>query len=122
MYELVNRVERYAEFLPWCRSSTVISETDDEMVASVEIAKGVLNKTFTTRNRLQPGKRIDIGLQDGPFRTLHGFWQFDALKTENACRISLQLEFEFDGAMISIAAKPVFTQIANSLVDAVPEH
>lgn len=118
MYELVNRVDRYQEFLPWCRSSKVISESDSEMIASVEIAKGMLNKSFTTHNRLQPGRRIEISLKDGPFRTLHGHWQFDPLKAENACKVSLELEFEFDSAMVSIAAKPVFTQIANSLVDA----
>ena len=117
MYQLVNNVADYAAFLPWCRSSEVKSESDTEMVASVEIAKGVLNKTFTTHNQLQQGQRIDLLLVDGPFKKLSGYWQFDALKTENACRVNLELEFEFDNAMMSIAAKPIFTQIANSLVD-----
>jgi len=117
MYKLVNDVADYALFLPWCRSSEVKSETDSEMVASVEIAKGVLNKTFTTRNQLQKGQRIELELVDGPFKKLTGSWQFDALKTENACKVSLDLEFEFDNAMMSLAAKPIFTQIANSLVD-----
>ena len=117
MYKLVNDVADYALFLPWCRSSEVKSETDSEMVASVEIAKGVLNKTFTTRNQLQKGQRIELELVDGPFKKLTGSWQFDALKTENACKVSLDLEFEFDNALMSLAAKPIFTQIANSLVD-----
>ncbi len=117
MYQLVNNVADYASFLPWCRSSEVKSETETEMVASVEIAKGVLNKTFTTHNQLQQGKRIDLQLVDGPFKKLSGYWQFDALKTENACKVNLELEFEFDNAMMSIAAKPIFTQIASSLVD-----
>jgi ribosome-associated toxin RatA of RatAB toxin-antitoxin module len=117
MYYLVNNVADYASFLPWCRSSAVESETDSEMIASVEISKGVLNKTFTTRNQLQKGQRIDLELVDGPFKKLSGSWQFDALKTDNACKVSLNLEFEFDNVMMSIAAKPIFTQIANSLVD-----
>jgi ribosome-associated toxin RatA of RatAB toxin-antitoxin module len=118
MYQLVNDVAGYASFLPWCRSSEVKSETETDMVASVEIAKGVLNKTFTTHNKLQKDKRIEMQLVDGPFKNLSGFWQFDALKTENACKVSLDLQFEFDNAMMSIAAKPIFTQIASSLVDA----
>jgi len=118
MFQLVNNVGDYAAFLPWCRSSKVISESETEMRASVEIAKGVLNKTFTTRNTLLQGKRIELELIDGPFKTLSGYWQFDALKTENACKVNLVLEFEFDNAMISIAARPIFTQISNSLVDA----
>jgi ribosome-associated toxin RatA of RatAB toxin-antitoxin module len=118
MFQLVNNVGDYAEFLPWCRSSRVLTETETEMEASVEIAKGVLNQTFTTRNTLSRGHRIDIELVDGPFKKLTGYWQFDALKMENACKVNLALEFEFDNTMISIAARPVFTQIANSLVDA----
>jgi len=117
MYQLVNNVADYASFLPWCRSSKVISESETEMIASVEIAKGVLNKTFTTHNQLQKGKRIELQLVDGPFKKLTGYWQFDPLKTTNACKVNLELDFEFDNAMMSIAAKPVFTQIANSLVD-----
>ena len=118
MYQLVNDVVEYPKFLPWCRSSQVKSETATEMVASVEIAKGVLNKTFTTRNKLRKDVRIDLELVDGPFKRLSGHWQFDALKTADACKVNLDLEFEFDSAMMSIAAKPIFTQIANSLVDA----
>ena len=117
MYQLVNNVADYASFLPWCRSSEVISESETEMTASIEIAKGVLNKTFTTHNKLSKDRRIELQLVDGPFKKLSGYWQFDTLKTENACKVNLELDFEFDNAMMSIAAKPVFTQIANSLVD-----
>ncbi len=117
MYRLVNNVDDYKIFLPWCASSEIKTESDTEMVASVEISKGVLNKTFTTKNKLQKNHRIELQLVDGPFKKLNGFWQFDALKTENACKINLELEFEFDNAMMSLAAKPIFTAIANSLVD-----
>lgn len=117
MYQLVNNVADYASFLPWCRSSVVKNETETEMIASVEIAKGVLNKTFTTRNHLSKNRCIELQLVDGPFKKLEGYWRFDALKTENACKVTLELDFDFDSAMMSIAAKPVFTHIANSLVD-----
>jgi len=117
MYDLVNDVGAYAEFLPWCKSSKVIDQSDREMIASIEMSRGVLNSTFTTRNRLQPDSMIEISLVDGPFRKLGGFWKFSQLKSNNACKISLELDFEFDSRLMSIAANPVFTQIANSLVD-----
>ena len=117
MYQLVNDVASYASYLPWCRSSEVKNESKTEMIASVEIAKGILNKTFTTHNQLYKNHRIELQLVDGPFKKLSGYWQFDKLKTDNACKVSLELVFEFDNAMMSIAAKPIFTQIANSLVD-----
>jgi len=118
MYDLVNDVESYPDFLPWCRSTTLISSSDTEMEASIDMAMGVLNRTFTTHNTMRPGERIELSLVDGPFRKLQGYWQFDKLRVDNACKVSLDLEFEFDSAMMSVAAKPVFTQIANSLVDA----
>ena len=117
MYELVNDIGSYEKFLPWCRSSTVLESSEKEMTASVEIAKGVLNKTFTTCNTLQLNYRTEMALVNGPFKKLQGYWQFDALKTDNACKVTLVLDFEFDNAMMSIAARPIFTQIANSLVD-----
>ena len=118
MYVLVNDVVSYPEFLPWCRSSTLLDESESDMHATIEIAKGVLNKSFTTHNLLTKNSRIEIQLVDGPFRKLRGFWLFEPLKTEGACKVNLELEFEFDSAMMSFAAKPIFTQIANSLVDA----
>lgn len=118
MYALVNDVDSYHRFLPWCRSSRVVESGESTMLANIEIALGVLHRSFSTRNTLDPPHRIELSLVDGPFRKLHGFWQFDKLKTENACKVSLSLSFEFDNTMMSIAARPVFTQIANSLVDA----
>jgi ribosome-associated toxin RatA of RatAB toxin-antitoxin module len=117
MYDLVNDVGAYAEFLPWCKSSKVVEQSEHEMIASIEMSRGVLNSTFTTRNRLKPKYMIEISLVDGPFQKLGGFWKFNALKCESASKIILELDFEFDSRLMSIAAKPVFTQIANSLVD-----
>ena len=88
------------------------------MTASVEIARGALNKTFTTRNTLHKNRRIEIHLVDGPFKILRGAWSFNPLKREGTCKIELDLEFRFDSGLVSLAARPVFTQIANSLVDA----
>ncbi len=118
MYSLVNDVAAYPKFLPWCKSSKLISKSDTEMIASVEISRGALKKTFTTKNTLHKNKKIEIALVDGPFKTLHGAWSFHKLKQNNACKIELDLKFQFDSGLMSIAARPVFTQIANSLVEA----
>ena len=118
MYSLVNDVAAYPKFLPWCKSSKLISKSDTEMIASVEISRGALKKTFTTKNTLHKNKKIEIALVDGPFKSLHGAWSFHKLKQNNACKIELDLKFQFDSGLMSIAARPVFTQIANSLVEA----
>lgn len=117
MYALVYDVESYSAFLPWCNSSQVLSQDDDEQRATIEIAHGSLRKSFTTCNRLQKGKMIEMRLEQGPFKHLQGFWRFDTLG-ERACKVSLDLDFEFSNKLVGMAMGPVFSQIANTLVDA----
>ena len=117
MYALVNDIASYQTFLPWCRSSELLSSNEDEIRATIEIAHGSLRKSFTTRNRLQRNKMIEMRLEQGPFQHLDGFWRFDALG-EDACKVSLDLDFEFSNKLIGMALGPLFSQIANSLVDA----
>lgn len=116
MYDLVNDVEAYSKFLPWCRSSEVLSQSDDEIRATIEIAHGSLRKSFTTCNRLQKNKMIEMRLEKGPFKHLEGFWRFDTLG-EQACKVSLDLDFEFSNKLVGMAMGPIFSQIANTLVD-----
>jgi ribosome-associated toxin RatA of RatAB toxin-antitoxin module len=117
MYALVNDIEAYPQFLPWCRRARVLSRDEDEVRATIEFAKGHIHKSFTTRNRLQPNKMIEVRLITGPFRRLDGFWRFDRLGP-GASRVCLDLEFEFANMVLSLAVGPVFNQIANTLVDA----
>lgn len=117
MYTLVNNVERYPEFLPWCRSARVLSQTDTEMHASLALARSGFHKTFTTRNMLDPGHSIVIALDNGPFRHLEGHWQFQDLG-EDGSKVQLNMEFEFAGALLDLMAGPVFHEICNSLVGA----
>lgn len=116
MFTLVDTISEYAEFLPWCRSSTEHHRKENEVEASVEIAKATVNKSFRTINKLHPYDTIEMTLVDGPFKYLHGYWKFNELKP-NACKISLDLEYEFSNTLISLAISPVFDQIANTLVD-----
>ncbi len=117
MYALVNDIDAYPQFLPWCRATRVDSRTDDEVRAAIEIAKGGVEKWFSTRNRLQPDKMIEIRLIDGPFKRLEGYWHFQAL-AEQACKVTLNMEFEFGNPLLRLAVGPVFSQITGSLVDA----
>ncbi|HEY5602948.1 MAG TPA: type II toxin-antitoxin system RatA family toxin [Gammaproteobacteria bacterium] len=117
MFNIVDDIESYPEFLPWCGAASVASRNDDEVQASIEISHSGINKTFTTRNRLQKGKMIEVQLVNGPFKHLHGFWQFKKLG-ENACKVSLELEYEFSSKLVGLVIGPIFGQIAGSLVDA----
>ena len=117
MFRLVNDIESYPRFLPWCRSTQVQFRDDDQIRATIEISKGPLQKSFTTLNRLQRNKMMEIRLVEGPFRRLDGYWCFHALR-DDACKVTLDLDFEFAGSWTSRLIGPVFNQIANNLVDA----
>lgn len=116
MYTLVNDIERYAEFLPYFSNSIVHHRDEDEVQATLVVSAAGMNKSFTTRNRLQANKMIEIRLIDGPFNHLDGFWRFDS--TENGSLISFDLEFEFAGRMFSMILGPVFEQVTDKMVDA----
>ena len=118
MYDLVNDIEAYPSFLPWCRSSKILSQSDDEMSASLDLAKGGLHHQFSTRNKLVPGKSIDISLIEGPFQHLEGHWKFVMIGDNQGCRMQLDMDFEFSNRLISMALGPIFTQVSGSLVDA----
>jgi ribosome-associated toxin RatA of RatAB toxin-antitoxin module len=117
MFAVVDDVEAYPTFLPWCKSARVLSRNGDELRAQIEMARGALHKSFSTCNRRQQDKMIEIRLLEGPFRHLEGFWRFDALG-EKACKVSLDLDFEFSSRVVGMALGPVFSQIAGTLVDA----
>lgn len=116
MFALVDDVDSYPRFLPWCRSAGVLERGDGWVRARIEMAKGALHHAFTTRNTLEPGRRIRIRLEDGPFRRLEGDWHFEPAG-DGGCRVSLDLEFELAGRLFSALAGPIFNQIAASLVD-----
>lgn len=121
MFDLVNDVDAYPEFLPWCRSAGVKEEGEEGgkryRIASIEIAMGGAHKTFTTRNTLEPPERLTIDLVEGPFKHLTGEWIFDSLG-DDACKVSLCLKFEFSSGLMNMMFGPVFSQIGETMLDA----
>ncbi|MCG9543439.1 MULTISPECIES: SRPBCC family protein [Vibrio] len=117
MFSLVNDVARYHEFLPGCSGSRVIESSDSTMVASVDVSKAGISKTFTTSNRLAEGAEILMELVDGPFKKLQGGWYFTPLD-DQACKVELKLEFEFSSRMIEMAFGKIFNELTSNMVSA----
>ncbi len=117
MFDIVNDVRAYPDFLPWCASTELLCEDEQGMEATLHLAKAGLKYSFTTRNRLSRPDRIEIELVEGPFSRLTGVWTFEALNSE-ACKVSLDLVFEFSGKLTGMAMSKVFNQVATTLVDA----
>ena len=116
MFALVKDVAAYQEFLPWCHSSRVLSEGDNEVCGEIVVSRIGVRQAFSTCNRYVPGRSMEIRLRDGPFKRLEGHWRFLPLRTD-ACKVELELEFEFAGGVIDKAFGAVFAQVANTLVD-----
>lgn len=116
MFGLVNDIESYPRFLPWCRSAKVLDRGEGWLRARVDMARGALHHAFTTHNTLDHGRSIRVELVDGPFRHLEGDWYFEPTG-DGGCRVMLDLEFEFAGRLLSALVGPIFNQIASTLVD-----
>lgn len=121
MYQLVNQIDKYPQFLNWCSSADILNQTEQEITASVSINKNTFKQTFTTLNTLTPNVRIDMQLKDGPFKQLNGAWIFTSLN-DNACKINLELEFSFALKLVDMVIAPVFTSISNTQLDAFIER
>jgi ribosome-associated toxin RatA of RatAB toxin-antitoxin module len=117
VYQLVEDVERYPEFVPGCTEAKVLSRAADEMVVRLAVRRGPLRTEFTTRNRLERGRGMHMDLVDGPFRLFEGQWTFTPVAT-NGCRIDLSLRFQFSNALKSALFEPLFEETAAALVRA----
>ncbi|MGO2508472.1 SRPBCC family protein [Vibrio hibernica] len=115
MFTLVNDVERYPEFLPGCSGSKLIESSQTAMVASVDVSKAGIKKTFTTSNLMIPDRLIKLQLVDGPFKSLSGSWRFIPLD-DFACKIEFQLEFEFSNKLIEMAFGKIFNELTSNMV------
>jgi ribosome-associated toxin RatA of RatAB toxin-antitoxin module len=117
IFDLVNDIPRYPEFLPNCSDAQLIESNGNEIVASVEIKKGPVCKAFTTRNTLSNDNQITMELIEGPFRKLQGHWTFTPLD-EKACKVELTLDYEFSSKLVEMAFGGLFKEVANNLVQA----
>jgi len=116
MYTLVNDVASYPRRFPWCEDSDVIAQSDTRMLARLDLTFAGLRTSFTTENTLKAPTRIDLRLVEGPFRELKGTWLFHSL-AEDACKVSLNLDFEVAGVFLGSALAIGFQGLADRMVD-----
>ena len=117
MFALVDDVEKYPQFLPWCAGATVLDRRDDGKTARIDIDYHGVKAHFTTDNANTPPERIVITLKDGPFKQLQGEWRFRAL-AKDACKVEFELAYEFATGLIETIVGPVFNHIAGTFIDA----
>lgn len=116
MFALVDRVEDYPQFLPWCGGVDVKERSEERLVATIQINYHGIKQTFTTENSNQPPTLMKMSLVEGPFKHLEGTWVFKPLR-EDACKIDFELHYEFSSRLLENLIGPVFNMIANSFVE-----
>jgi ribosome-associated toxin RatA of RatAB toxin-antitoxin module len=116
MFALVNGIEDYPKFLPWCGGTEVREREGDKVVATLKINYHGVKHSFTTENLNSPPREIKMTLLEGPFQQLHGTWQFKPLRAD-ACKVEFDLRYEFSSRILEQIIGPVFSLIANSFVD-----
>jgi ribosome-associated toxin RatA of RatAB toxin-antitoxin module len=117
MFDLVDDVARYPEFLPWCGGAEVQESRRDGKTARIDIDYHGVRAHFTTENANVAGESIAIKLKDGPFRALHGTWKFRKLAPQ-ACKVEFTLAYEFKTSVLEAVVGPVFNHIASTFIDA----
>ena len=116
MFELVERVEDYPQFLPWCGGVDVKERSENKLTATIMINFHGVRQSFTTQNTNDRPVSMTMTLLEGPFKHLHGTWNFKPLRAD-ACKIDFDLEYEFSNRLIESIIGPVFNMIATSFVD-----
>lgn len=116
VYNLVADIEAYPSFLPWCGGAKILKRFDDGVEASLTLTKGGLSKSFITRNKMMPFKKIDMKLVAGPFKSFDGVWSF--VEERGGTRVSLDLRFSFESRLIAMMIGPLFQPVANTLLEA----
>lgn len=116
MFDLVNDIEAYPQFLPWCQSAEVLERDAQQIRARLKVAKRGIETSFTTLNLLDTDRRVELRLVEGPFRRLEGLWRFEP-QGVGGCRVSLDMAFEFSSRIMALTLGPVFSRAANFLVD-----
>ena len=117
MFALVDDIESYPSFLPWCGGARILDEHEGGKTARLDINYHGVRAHFTTDNAERPPESIVVTLNDGPFKHLHGEWRFRAL-ADAACKIEFELAYEFQTPLIEAVVGPVFNHIANTFIDA----
>ena len=116
MFDLVIDIGKYPLYMDGCIQATVIARDENELVGKLCLSKAGVKQEFTTRNKLDRPRSIDMELVEGNFKSFSSRWNFDSL-AENVCKVSLHMEFEFNLGLLDFAAEKLLGSSANSLVD-----
>ena len=113
---LINNIEEYPKFLPWCKKTEVTRESENSQIGKIFISKSFINWSFSTKNLIERNKSISLSLIDGPFDKLDGSWTFKEIDDNNTL-VSLEINYKFKNSLIELSIEPIFKTIMNSILE-----
>jgi ribosome-associated toxin RatA of RatAB toxin-antitoxin module len=116
IFNLINNIEEYPKFLPWCKKTEVTKESENLQIGKIFISKSFINWSFSTKNIIDRNKSISLSLIDGPFDKLDGSWNFKEIDDNNTL-VSLEINYKFKNSLIELSIEPIFTTIMNSILE-----
>ena len=116
LFKLINQVENYPNFMPFCTKATILEKNEKQLLASITLQKGPLKETFTTKNDLFPCEKMVLHLVDGPFKHLSGSWVFEE-KSNLATLVTLNLDYEFKSLIASAVFGSLFKKASHDLIE-----
>ena len=116
IFNLINNIEEYPKFLPWCKKTEVTKESENSQIGKIFISKSFINWSFSTKNIIVRNKSISLSLIDGPFDNLDGSWNFKMIDDNNT-HVSLEINYKFKNSLIELSIEPIFTTIMNSILE-----
>ena len=115
IFNLINDINSYPNYLPWCTKTKVIEKSDHSIIGKIFISKSFINWNFSTKNIINKNESITLELVDGPFESLNGKWSFSVIDGFNT-RVSLEINYKFKSSLIELSIEPIFSSIMNSIL------
>tara|TARA_B100001741_G_C16531123_1_gene589615 strand:- start:739 stop:1176 length:438 start_codon:yes stop_codon:yes gene_type:complete len=115
IFNLINDIESYPNYLPWCTKTEVSQKSDQVLIGKIFISKSLIKWSFSTKNTISKNKSIKLEFVDGPFEKLHGEWVFNSIDSNNTS-VSLEINYKFKNSLIEFSIEPIFTSIMNSIL------
>ena len=116
IFNLINDVENYPNYLPWCTSTEVDRKSESLLIGKIFVSKSFIRWNFSTKNQIKKNESIKLELVDGPFDSLDGQWLFSPIDEHNT-KVSLEISYKIKSSIIELSIEPIFTSIMNSILE-----
>ena len=117
LYKIVLDIEKYSEYIPWCKKIIIKTRSKNEMLADMIVCyRYFLPQTFTSHVMFDSNKLlINTNYIKGPLKDLSTEWLFKKLEIKKT-KIIFIIKFEFQRLLHQKMAELFFGLIENKMI------